>query len=283
MRPLRHPTGPAFISIPANAACDRGFVSERLVCVAEETPVALRCSGFAHAVTMATPEDLEDFAIGFSLSEGIIDISTSLPDISICARDDGITIDLLLCGKDLRRYLANRRVRQLRGHTSCGLCGVEDLKDVARPAARVLPATTLNADLIRDAVAALRSWQPLSRQTRGAHASAWVRMDGELHTVREDVGRHNSLDKLIGSLLRNHAAPNDGFCVITSRCSFEMVQKAVAAGFPTLVSAGAPTARAIRLAAGAGLTLYSLSRDGEPLLFTSPASSEMDLCPELAN
>jgi len=253
------------------------------VCVAEETPVALRYSGFAHAVMMATPEDLDDFAVGFSLSEGIIEISSPLPDISISAGNGGITIDLSLCGTDLHRYLASRRVRQLRGHTSCGLCGVEDLNDVARPAARVLPATTLDADLIRGALAALRPWQPLSRQTRGAHASAWVRLDGELHTVREDVGRHNSLDKLIGSLLRSRAARGDGFCVITSRCSFEMVQKAVAAGFPTLVSAGAPTAHAIRLATGAGLTLYSLSRDGEPLLFTSPALSEKDVWPEPAS
>jgi FdhD protein len=173
-------------------------------------------------------------------------------------------------------------VRQLRGHASCGLCGVEDLNDVARPFARVRPAAPLEAHVVRGALTALRQWQPLSRQTRGAHASAWVSPEGHLQKVREDVGRHNSLDKLIGALLRNHSTP-DGFCVITSRCSFEMVQKAVAAGFPTLVSAGAPTAHAIRLATGAGLTLYSLHRDGEPLLFTSPAFSEIDACPELAS
>jgi FdhD protein len=281
MQPLQHLTGSSFIALPVNATSD-GRVPSQLVCVAEETPVAVRYSGFAHAVMMATPDDLEDFAAGFSLSEGVTQISGPLPDISIRRGNEGITVDLTLGGEDLHRYLAGRRVRQLRGHTSCGLCGVQDLNDVARPVARVRPAALLDAHMIRSALTALRQWQPLSRQTRGAHASAWVSLEGHLQTVREDVGRHNSLDKLIGALLRNRSA-SDGFCVITSRCSFEMVQKAVAAGFPTLVSAGAPTAHAIRLAAGAGLTLYSLSRDGEPLLFTSPAFSEADVCPELAS
>jgi FdhD protein len=232
---------------------------------------------------MATPDDLEDFALGFSLSEGITEIFGPLPAISIRREDDGVTIDVSLGGTDLHRYLASRRVRRSRGHTSCGLCGVEDLSDVSRPAARVHPAMPLDRDLIRGALTALRQWQPLSRQTRGAHASAWVSLDGQLHTVREDVGRHNSLDKLIGSLLCTRSTHPDGFCVITSRCSFEMIQKAVAAGFPTLVSAGAPTAHAIRLATAAGLTLYSLSRDGEALLFTSPGYSELNVWPELAS
>jgi FdhD protein len=173
-------------------------------------------------------------------------------------------------------------VRQLRGHTSCGLCGVEDLDDVSRPTAHVRPAMPMSPDLILSALTAIRQWQPLSRYTRGAHASAWIGPEGNLRTVREDVGRHNSLDKLIGAVLRSGGDAANGFCLITSRCSFEMVQKAVAAGFAILVSAGAPTARAIRLAMAAGLTLYSLSREGEPLLFTSPALSENEAWPEHA-
>jgi FdhD protein len=173
----------------------------------------------------------------------------------------------------LHRYLAGRRVRQLRGHTSCGLCGVEDLDDVRRPAARVAPAGPPEAKAVAFALEALRARQPLSRLTRGAHASAWVTLEGALCTVREDVGRHNSLDKLIGALLRNEASCA-GFCLITSRCSFEMVQKAVTAGFSTLVSVGMPTGFAVRSAEAARLTLYSLSREGEPLQFTSPE------CPE---
>jgi FdhD protein len=256
------------ISLPVYTTS--GNLEQRLVCVAEETPVAFRYNGFSHAVMMATPDNLEDLAVGFSWSEGIVESLSGLEDISILQCDDGITIDISLNAAGLRRYLAGRRVRQLRGHTSCGLCGVEDLADVYRPSTQVRPAPPVRPDFILSALRALRQWQPLSRQTRGAHASAWVGLKGDLRAVREDVGRHNSLDKLIGAVLRNGGAVGDGFCLITSRCSFEMVQKTVAAGFPILVSAGAPTAHAIRLAMAAGLTLYSLSREREPLLFTSP-------------
>jgi FdhD protein len=121
----------------------------------------------------------------------------------------------------------------------------------------------------------LREWQPLSRLTRGAHAAAWVARDGRIVAVREDVGRHNALDKLVGAGLRGSFGSGDGFCLVTSRCSFEMVQKAVAAGFPAIVSASAPTALAIRTAAAAGLTLCALSRERTPLMFTHP-----DICEE---
>src|SRR3977135_4183139 len=141
---------------------------------------------------MATPDDLEGFAIGFSLSEGAIEVCSNVREISISRCDDGMTIDLSLDAVSLHRYLATRRVRQLHGHTSCGLCGVEDLDDVWRPSMRVRPAAPLDAELIAAALTSLRLGQPLSRHTRGAHASAWVSLDGELRTVREDVGRHNS-------------------------------------------------------------------------------------------
>jgi FdhD protein len=260
---------------PVKAICSAGGVDEeRLVCIAEETPVAFRYDGFSHAVMMATPDHLHDFAFGFSRSEGIIATDTDIRDVAIGFGEEGVTIDISLAGNVLHRYLANRRVRHLKGHTSCGLCGVEDLSDVRRPSSPLQPAPPLSADPIRSAMTALRQWQPLSRHTRGAHASAWVARDGTLRIVREDVGRHNSLDKLIGALRRTHVTAGDGFCLITSRCSFEMVQKAIAAGIATLVSAGVPTGLAVRLAAGAGLSLHSLSRDGEPLQFTSPVGSE---------
>jgi FdhD protein len=283
-RPLQHLTRGAPVSVTVNAICkDLGGDERRPVCVAEETPVAFRYNGFAYAVMMATPDDLEDFAVGFSVTEGIIAPACELPDLAILSCDDGITIDISLKGKDLHRYLATRRVRQLRGHTSCGLCGVEDLDDVTRPAMRVRAAATVDSDAILPALDTLRQWQPLSQQTRGAHASGWVGPDGKLRMVREDVGRHNSLDKLIGATVRSRGTADAGFCLITSRCSFEMVQKAAAAGFSALVSAGAPTTHAIRLARAAGLSLYSLARDGQPLLFTSPEYSEANRCPEHAN
>jgi FdhD protein len=271
-RPLQHSL-PA-TSIAVDATCTDRNDDRRLVCVAEEIPVAFRYNGFPHAVMMATPCDLEDFAIGFSTTEGIVERASDLPDVVVLPCDEGVSIDISLQGRDLHRYLATRRVRQLRGHTSCGLCGVQDLDDVMRPPARVHAGAPLETDLIQPALDALRSWQPLSRQTRGAHAAAWVGLDGELRTVREDVGRHNALDKLIGAMVRRDGDVGCGFCLITSRCSFEMVQKAVAAGFPALVSAGAPTSYAVRLAIAAGLKLYSIGRDGQPLLFTSSVPKE---------
>src|ERR1700709_11513 len=264
-RPLQHNLPTA--SIAVDAICKDRMGERCLICVAEEIPIAFRYNGFPYAVMMATPCDLEDFAIGFSITEGITEPASDLPNIAVIPCEDGVSIDILLNGQDLHRYLATRRVRQLRGHTSCGLCGVEDLDDVSRPSMRVRPVAPLDAKLTQPPPTALRPWQPLSRLTRGAHASAWVGLDGELRTVREDVGRHNSLDKLIGALLRSDV-PSDGFCLITSRCSFEMVQKTVMAGFSTLVSASMPTALAVRSARTAGLTLYSLSREGEPLQFT---------------
>ena len=266
-QPLQHSIQAAVSVAVSTVSQPRAVQPSRLICLAEETPVAFRYGGFAHAVMMATPDDLHDFAFGFSRSEGIIEKSDDLRDVIIKEGTDGISLDISLSGQSLHRYLARRRVRQLRGHTSCGLCGVEDLDDVQRPTDRVARMRPPAADAIVSALDALRARQPLSRLTRGAHASAWVTLEGELHTVREDVGRHNSLDKLIGALLRSDV-PSDGFCLITSRCSFEMVQKAVMAGFSTLVSASMPTALAVRSAMTAGLTLYSLSREGEPLQFT---------------
>jgi FdhD protein len=275
-RPLQHISEGVCVSASIPATCpDGGREERRLVCVAEETPIAFRYNGFAYAVMMATPDDLEDFAVGFSVSEGIIAASAELPEISVLSCGDGITIEMSLKGEDLHRYLSTRRVRRLQGNTSCGLCGVEDLDDVGRRHARVRPAAPLPAEAIAAALQTLREWQPLSRQTRGAHAAAWVGLSGELQLVREDVGRHNAMDKLIGALARRRNPLDGGFCLITSRCSFEMVQKAVAAGFPALVSVGAPTTTAIGLAAAGGLSLYTMARDGRPLLFTSPHNLEL--------
>jgi FdhD protein len=241
---------------------------------AEEEAVAFRYNGFPHGVMMATPADLEDFAFGFALAEGVIKAASDIDAIAIASSAEGISVDISLRGESLRRYLAGRRVRQLRGHSSCGLCGVEDLQDVKRPPARVDPAALPNEAAISRAFGSLRDWQPLSRLTRGAHAAAWVSFGGAIQVVREDVGRHNALDKLIGAGLRGSFSQAAGFCLLTSRCSFEMVQKAIAAGFSIIVSASAPTALAIRTAKAAGLALCALSRDQVPLLFTQHEHSE---------
>jgi FdhD protein len=251
-----------------------GTSDSRTLDCAEEEAVAFRYNGMPHGVMMASPTDLEDFAFGFSLAEGIIDTPADIRGISASVGAEGILIDVSLRGISLHRYLAGRRVRQLCGNTGCGLCGVQDLEDVRRPFASVRAGEPLDDGAIRIAFEQLRERQPLSRLTRGAHAAAWVGSDGRITTVREDVGRHNALDKLIGAGLRGGFTNANGFCLVTSRCSFEMVQKAIAAGFPAIVSASAPTALAIRTAKAAGLTLCALSRERAPLMFTPCEVSE---------
>ena len=223
--------------------------------IAEETPVAIAYNGMPHAVMMATPADLEDFATGFSLSEGVIAAAADIRAIAITPGIDDIQVDVALAPAALRAFLHARRRRSLRGHTSCGLCGIEDLDQLPHvTAARRTPPDIPPAS-IRRAVQAIRAFQPLSIRTRSAHAAAWVDPHGSILLAREDVGRHNALDKLAGACLRAATDRNAGFCLITSRCSFEMVQKAAAAGFPALVAMSAPTGRAIRAAETAGMRL----------------------------
>ena len=242
--------------------------------VAEETPLAIQYNGFAHAVMMGTPRDIEDFAVGFSVAEGIAQDIGDLKAVKVTPDADGVAIAITLKPDALHRYLARRRRRALRGHTSCGICGVEDLAQIAAlptpPVRRAAPPT---AAALRRALTELRNLQPLSARTHGAHAAAWVEINGVLRLAREDVGRHNALDKLVGAALRAGVDFATGFCLITSRCSFEMVQKAVAAGIPTLVAISAPTALAIRTAQAAGLALLTLDRTdsaGGHLVYASP-------------
>ncbi|HVZ52757.1 MAG TPA: formate dehydrogenase accessory sulfurtransferase FdhD [Pseudolabrys sp.] len=268
---LTVPAWRAVAAITLGPAGHRGLSSST---VAEEVPVAFRFNGFEHGVMMATPEALEDFALGFALTEGVISDPAELASARVREQDNGLVIEATLGPDALHRYLATRRVRRARGHTSCGLCGAEDLKDIYRTAPAIRRARPLAPVHVERALDALRAFQPISRLTRGAHASAWLDRDGAIRAVREDVGRHNALDKLIGAGLRGAFNPDDGFCLITSRCSFEMVQKAVMAGYATLVSAAAPTALAIRTAVAAGLSLYSLDRGRGQLLYTFCAEGD---------
>jgi FdhD protein len=242
--------------------------------VAEEVPIAVAYNGFSHAVMMGTPADLQDFAVGFSLSEGIAAGTDDIRAITPRLAEDGMELDITLAPACLHRFLLSRRVRALRGHTSCGICGIEELAQIHQPISHVLPGAALTARALRRALASLREFQPLSRSTRGAHAAAWATPQGEIVSVREDVGRHNALDKLTGACLRAGFNPQAGFCLITSRCSYEMAQKAIAAGISTLVAISAPTALAIRTAQAAGLTMVGLDRHGEPLVYARPTSAD---------
>jgi FdhD protein len=238
--------------------------------VAEEAPIGFVYNGFPHAVMMATPAALDDFAVGFSLTEGLIDSLADIRATSARPGANGVELAIELAPECFARFLRRRRIRSLRGHTGCGVCGIEEIAQL--DAARRTPPAHHGAEVrlaaVRRAVADLRESQPLSRLTRCAHAATWADRDGRPVLVREDIGRHNALDKLIGAALRENLDTSGGFCLVTSRCSYEMVQKAVAAGWPVLVSLSAPTSLAIRTAEHSRLTLIALDREGDPLVYS---------------
>jgi FdhD protein len=232
----------------------------------DEVPVALVYNGISHAVMMATPADLEDFALGFSLSEGIIAGPGQCYGIEVEPDAGGIAVHIEVAGSAFMALKERRR--SLAGRTGCGLCGVDSLDQVCRGLPALRPAQGFNAAGVRAAVAAIGPAQTLSRQTGAAHAAAWCGMDGAVRIVREDVGRHNALDKVIGALARGQARPGDGFFLITSRVSFEMAQKAAMAGVSALVGMSAPTLAAVDLADRAGMTLLAFARGQDFVCYT---------------
>jgi FdhD protein len=224
--------------------------------LAEEVPVALEYNGISHAVMMATPADLADFALGFSLSEGIIASNSECYGIAPEQASAGITVHIDIASAAFLRLKERRR--NLSGRTGCGLCGVDSLAQALRPLPR-LPATGLSARAIRRALAGVKARQPLNRSTGATHAALWSDSEGRLCASFEDVGRHNALDKLIGRRAKA-AMPADGFALITSRASVEMVQKAATVGIGALVAISAPTALAVRSAEECGMTLVAFAR-----------------------
>ena len=232
-----------------------------IAAVAEETPVGVLYGGIPHAVMMASPADLEDFVVGFSVTEGIIKSASDVRDITLRETAEGVELNVLLLPGAFQNFLSRRRTRNLRGNTSCGLCGVEEIADTAAKTPQAPAGRHFTQAAVRRALAALPAHQHLHRRTRAAHAAAWVSPQGDIRIAREDVGRHNALDKLIGAAMRSKTDLSDGFCLITSRCSFEMVQKALMALMPAIVAISAPTGLAVRSAEAAGLTLVALARD----------------------
>lgn len=230
--------------------------------LAVEAPVAMVYNGISHAVLLATPADLEDFALGFSLSEGILAAPEELRDLDIVVSGSGaeraIALQMTISA---RRFAAlSERRRTLAGATGCGLCGVESLSQVRRPLAPVASDLRLAPEAAWRALAALRAHQPLTQATGAAHAAALATPAGEILLAREDVGRHNALDKLLGAMAVRGIDGGAGFVVLTSRCSFEMVQKAAARGVAAVVAISAPTTLAVDLAQALGLTLVALAR-----------------------
>ncbi|MBI2256216.1 MAG: formate dehydrogenase accessory sulfurtransferase FdhD [Proteobacteria bacterium] len=245
-----------------------GSAVDRLDFLAEEVPVALVYNGISHAVMMASPADLEDFARGFSLSEGIIQNAAEIRDIEAVPHEKGIALNIELASQ--RFHQLKERRRTIAGRTGCGLCGLDSLEAVARDLPKVAASTTVHLGAIERALEALPPAQLYNVQAHALHAAAFADTDGRLLLVREDVGRHNALDKLIGAVIAAKIDPAAGFALITSRCSMEMVQKAAIAGFPVLVSVSAPTAMAVRLAEESGITMLALARQDSALSLTHP-------------
>lgn len=236
--------------------------------VAAEVPIAISFLGIGYAVMMATPSDLEDFAFGFARSERLIDSVADLTGIEIAAQQTGILLGIELAAERHDRVL--QRVRHRVGESSCGLCGIENLEQALRPLPTLpAPAAIAPAAIFR-ALEAIRAHQPLNAETGAVHAAALCDAEGEVIAAREDVGRHNAFDKLVGHCLREGRDMSAGFVLLTARCSYELVEKAALAGVPLLVTISAPTSLAISRAGEAGLTLIALARADSVLVMTDP-------------
>ena len=234
-------------------------------CLAEETPVALIYNGISHAVMLATAQDLEDFALGFSLSEGIVQSASELYGIEVQVQENGIELH---CDIASERFMQlKERRRTLAGKTGCGLCGAENLAQAMRYPTLLKTPRGFNAKAIVAGLRAIQAQQKLQQQTGATHASAYVLPDGTVRLVREDVGRHNALDKLVGALAKQEL-DRTGFIITTSRASFEMVQKTASAGVSMLVAVSAPTGLAVRVAEQCGLTLVGFARESRYVIYS---------------
>jgi FdhD protein len=236
--------------------------------IPEETAVALTYNGGTYAVMMTTPLDLEDFAVGFSLSEGVISSAADIDSLDIVRLDNGVELRMWL-DKPKADRLQERR-RHIAGPTGCGLCGIESIAEALRPAAIIRHGQQFSPEQIMVAMQGLPSRQNLNIETRAVHAAAFWDVTSGIVAVREDVGRHNALDKLSGALARASTAVSEGIILLTSRVSVEMVQKSAAIGAPVMVSVSAPTALAVRMADAAGITLAAIARADGFEVFTHP-------------
>ncbi len=237
--------------------------------VPEEVPIAFSYGGSSHAVMMGTPDDLEDFAVGFSLTEGIISDRSQVAGIELLEDEKGIDVQVTLLD-DVEDALRRRR-RSMAGPVGCGLCGIESIEQAVRtvPDVSKVELSLSHADIVQ-AVALLNESQPLHRETRAVHGAGFYIPGKGLIAVREDVGRHNALDKLCGAVIRAGETGASGAVAVTSRLSVEMVQKTAILGAPVLIAISAPTALAIRTAEEAGMTLVALVRGEDFEIFTHP-------------
>ncbi|MEM7721143.1 MAG: formate dehydrogenase accessory sulfurtransferase FdhD [Pseudomonadota bacterium] len=240
----------------------------------EEVPVAVTCNGSTQAVMMCSPQNLEDFAVGFALTEGFVARTGQIESVEVIETEAGIEARLWI-EEPCVEALGDRR-RAMMGPVGCGLCGIDSLEQAMRDLPVLGEGVSFHLAEIASATEALRAHQPLHDLTNAVHAAGFLTSAGGLQMAREDVGRHNALDKLIGALARDGINPATGAFVITSRVSVEMVQKTVLAGATTLIAVSAPTAHAVRMANASNLTLAAFARGAQVELFTHPQRIRTD-------
>lgn len=253
-----------------NFAGEKGAVSWW---IAEETPVAFIYNRRNYAVMLATPTDIEDFAIGFSLAERVVDAVDQIEKIDIHQNPAGIEIRMMIGATQLERFDVRQKRRNMAGRAGCGLCGLESADVFFETLPRVASKkAALSVDALRRALASFPASQKLNQKTHSVHGAAWASLEGEIRIVREDVGRHNAMDKLLGALSRANAAMEDGFVLMSSRCSYEIVEKAARCGVRAVAAISGPTAFAVRKAAEANIAVYV--RSGKSFLQVCDDASE---------
>ncbi len=248
---------------------DAGIERETAEQIAEEVPVVLVYNGLPHVVMMATPTDLEDFVLGFSLTEELIAAPADLQSVEVVRYGQGIEVQAQV--SEGCEAVIGSRTRRLSGRTGCGICGADTIEAVLKRLHPVPAGGVIRPEAVHQAMRELVAHQRLNAAAGAVHGAGWATVDGSVTLAREDVGRHNALDKLIGALRRADTDPAGGFVVVTSRASFEMVQKTTVLGAPLLASISGPTGLAIRVAEQAGLTLVGFVRDDRHTIYTHPA------------
>ena len=258
-------------SVSSEVSVDRwsqGTTSHTTDQVAEECPIALVYHNVPHVVMLATPADLEDFAYGFTLSEALVARPEEIREVNVTHGAQAVDVRVTVAWERFTELLHRRR--NLTGRTGCGLCGAETAEDAIRELGQVGPGTPTTTQDLHAAIEQLGHLQPINARTGSVHAAAWVIPGKGIQFVREDVGRHNALDKAIGALVRAGGDPAAGYMLVTSRASYEMVQKCATVGISFLAALSAPTAFAVRLARNSGLTLVAFARRDRHVVYSHP-------------